>query len=152
MTRAGLRRDLRLRHARPDHPAEPGPDPARRHHGRIRGHPVRGRVIPGLMLAAIYCVYLVVLGIFRPDGCRRSSRRARGRRAASSGKGAAQVVPPPSLLMLAVLGSIIGGVAAPTEAASMGALGSIPSPRCRAGCSLKMLRETVGSPRASPRR
>ena len=32
---------------------------------------------------------------------------------------------PPVALVLAVLGSIIGGVAAPTEAASMGALGSI---------------------------
>ncbi len=32
---------------------------------------------------------------------------------------------PPLPLVFAVLGSIIGGVAAPTEAASMGALGAI---------------------------
>jgi len=36
-----------------------------------------------------------------------------------------KVVAPPLLLVLPVLGSIIGGVAAPTEAASMGALGAL---------------------------
>ena len=36
-----------------------------------------------------------------------------------------KVALPPLALVLSVLGSIIGGIAAPTEAASMGALGSI---------------------------
>ena len=37
----GVRDDLRVRHARPDHPAEPDPDPARRHHEPVGRHAVR---------------------------------------------------------------------------------------------------------------
>ena len=48
-----------------------------------------------------------------------------------------RVVAPPIGLVIAVLGSIIAGIAAPTEAAAMGALGSILvaaiGRRCRAG-------------------
>ena len=54
-----------------------------------------------------------------------------------------KVVLPPLSLVLAVLGSIIGGVAAPTEAASMGALGSILVTAFARPLSLKVLRETV---------
>jgi tripartite ATP-independent transporter DctM subunit len=52
------------------------------------------------------------------------------------------VVVPPVLLVFAVLGSIIGGVAAPTEAASMGALGSILVTSIAGRMSWKVLRET----------
>ena len=38
--------DLRLRHARADHPAEPDPDPARRHPERVGRHAVRRRDDP----------------------------------------------------------------------------------------------------------
>jgi TRAP-type mannitol/chloroaromatic compound transport system permease large subunit len=36
-----------------------------------------------------------------------------------------KVVVPPIMLVVSVLGSIVGGIAAPTEAASMGAVGAI---------------------------
>jgi tripartite ATP-independent transporter DctM subunit len=55
------------------------------------------------------------------------------------------VVLPPLLLVLAVLGSIIAGVAAPTEAASMGALGSILVTAVAGRMSLKVLKETLQS-------
>ena len=50
---------------------------------------------------------------------------------------------PPISLVLAVLGSIIGGVAAPTEAASMGALGSIVVVVLAGRFSFSVLRETA---------
>ena len=50
---------------------------------------------------------------------------------------------PPISLVLAVLGSIIGGVAAPTEAASMGALGSILVVVLARRFSFSVLRETA---------
>jgi hypothetical protein len=53
-----------------------------------------------------------------------------------------KVVVPPVLLVMSVLGSIIGGVAAPTEAASMGALGSILVTAFAGRFSSKVLRET----------
>ena len=82
-------------------------------------------MIPGLMLAGIY-MRLHPRARHRParTWCRRCRRRsATWSRAASSAASCVRVVLPPIALVGAVLGSIIGGIAAPTEAASMGALG-----------------------------
>ena len=56
-----------------------------------------------------------------------------------------KVVVPPLTLVVAVLGSIIGGVAAPTEAASMGALGALLLVSLTRRMSFKVLRNTVDS-------
>ena len=83
-------------------------------------------LIPGLVLAGIYCIYFISLGMVRPDMVPPVSLDERDglSRGELLGK-VLRVGLPPIALVLAVLGSIIGGVAAPTEAASMGALGSI---------------------------
>ncbi|MEQ8506527.1 MAG: TRAP transporter large permease subunit [Rhodospirillales bacterium] len=83
-------------------------------------------MVPGLMLAGILALYLLLLGYFRPDmapAIPETERDAMGRRELLTKL--AKVVLPPLALIFAVLGSIVGGVAAPTEAASMGALGSL---------------------------
>jgi tripartite ATP-independent transporter DctM subunit len=54
-----------------------------------------------------------------------------------------QVVLPPIALVAAVLGSIIGGIAAPTEAASMGALGAIVVTAIGGRMSWAVLRDTT---------
>jgi tripartite ATP-independent transporter DctM subunit len=101
-------------------------------------------MIPGLMLAGIYCVYILVLGVVRPDMVPAIPKEER---ALISRKQLAEkvlrVVLPPVALVGAVLGSIIGGVAAPSEAASMGALGSIVITAITGRLSWKVLRETV---------
>ena len=100
-------------------------------------------VIPGLMLAAIYCVYIVVVGMLWPDKVPpipRAERDAVSRRQLWTRF--FKVVVPPVLLVFSVLGSIIAGVAAPTEAASMGALGSILVTGFAGRMSWKVLRET----------
>ncbi len=82
-------------------------------------------LLPGLLLAAIFVIYLLVLGMVKPEMVPPvdiAERDAMGR--GELWKKAARVGLPPVALVLAVLGSIIGGIAAPTEAASMGALGS----------------------------
>lgn len=82
--------------------------------------------IPGLALAVIYVVYLLVLGKLRPDWVPAIPAEERARHAKGTlGRDLLRSVLPPLLLVIAVLGSIIGGIAAPTEAASMGALGSM---------------------------
>ncbi len=101
-------------------------------------------VMPGLLLAALYCVYVVVLGMLRPEmvpAVPQAERDAMPR--AELWLRFFKVVLPPLLLVLSVLGSIIGGVAAPTEAASMGALGSILVTLFAGRMSLKVLRETL---------
>jgi len=101
-------------------------------------------LMPGLMLAAIYCVYIVILGMMRPEMVPAVPQDERD--AMPRGELWLQffkVVLPPLALVLSVLGSIIAGVAAPTEAASMGALGSILVTTFARRMSLRILRETV---------
>ena len=102
-------------------------------------------MIPGLMLAGIYCVYILVLGIVRPDMV--PAIPGRGARAASRAPSLLRklfkVVAPPVGLVGAVLGSIIAGIAAPSEAASMGALGSIVIAAITGRLSWQVLRETA---------
>ncbi|TDI59896.1 MAG: TRAP transporter large permease subunit, partial [Alphaproteobacteria bacterium] len=83
-------------------------------------------MIPGLLLAAIYVVYLLMVGWLWPDMAPAISaeERAQVSKLQLLVK-VIKVVVPPIGLIVAVLGSIIGGIAAPTEAASIGALGSI---------------------------
>ena len=83
-------------------------------------------MLPGLVLAGIYALYMLGIGALRPDMA--PSIPADERAALSMPQLVGKIcksVLPPVILIFAVLGSIIGGVAAPTEAASVGALGSI---------------------------
>jgi tripartite ATP-independent transporter DctM subunit len=101
-------------------------------------------VMPGMLLAALYCIHIVVLGMLRPGlmpPVPKSERDALPR--AELWRRFIKVVIPPLLLAVAVLGSIIGGIAAPTEAASMGALGAILVTALNGRLSLQVLRETV---------
>jgi tripartite ATP-independent transporter DctM subunit len=80
---------------------------------------------PGLLLAAVYIIFLLLLGWARPElmpAMPQEERDEVSRRELFIRFW--KVAVPPVLLVVAVLGSIIGGVAAPTEAACMGALGS----------------------------
>jgi tripartite ATP-independent transporter DctM subunit len=100
-------------------------------------------MIPGLVLAGIYCAYILVLGIIRPDMV--PAVPADERALVSKTELALRilkVVAPPVGLVGAVLGSIIAGVAAPSEAASMGALGSIVITGLTGRMSMRVLRET----------
>lgn len=103
-------------------------------------------VMPGLLLAALYCTYIVIIGMVKPDlvpPIPQEERDALARR--DLWIRFFKVVVPPVLLVLAVLGSIIAGIAAPTEAASMGALGSIIVTAFAGRLSFKVLREVVQS-------
>jgi tripartite ATP-independent transporter DctM subunit len=83
-------------------------------------------MIPGLMLAGIYIVAMVGLAAVRPDFAPAITADERaGMSRFELARKLVLVVLPPIGLVIAVLGSIIGGVAAPTEAASMGAIGAL---------------------------
>lgn len=101
-------------------------------------------LLPGMLLAGIFCIFLLALGIFKPDlvpPIPAEERFAMSRQELL--RKTFKVGLPPIALVLAVLGSIIGGVAAPTEAASMGALGSIVVAAIAGRFNWKMLKETV---------
>jgi len=100
-------------------------------------------MIPGLLLAGIYVLYILLLGVLRPDAVPAVS--AQERALLSRGelmRKLVKVVLPPVGLVGAVLGSIIAGIAAPSEAASMGALGAILITAVTGRLTLRVLRET----------
>jgi len=103
-------------------------------------------VMPGMMLAALYCVYVVILGMARPQMMPPLPKAERD----AMPRGELwlrffKVVLPPLVLVFSVLGSIIGGVAAPTEAASVGALGAIVVTAMAGRMSFAVLKETAQS-------
>jgi tripartite ATP-independent transporter DctM subunit len=83
-------------------------------------------MVPGLTLAAVYVIGVLLYAWWRPESMPPiplQERQAMTRMALA--RKVVLVVGPPIGLVVAVLGSIIGGLAAPTEAASMGAIGAL---------------------------
>ncbi|MGF1527776.1 MAG: TRAP transporter large permease subunit [Candidatus Competibacterales bacterium] len=72
-----------------------------------------GAMVPGLVLVGLYCGYLLLV-------TRHSVALARAE--PPTWRRLLRVLVPPVVLIVAVLGSILGGVATPTEAASVGAV------------------------------
>ena len=81
-----------------------------------------GAVFPGLILAGLYVGYILVFSYLRPQ----SAPLAHDRRNLSGRMvlDILRTIIPPLLLMVLVLGSIFIGVATPTEASGVGALGA----------------------------
>ena len=83
-------------------------------------------MIPGLMLAGLYIVFILVLGRLRPDLMPPIPAEERAEiQGWELAKKALLALAPPLILVTGVLGTIIGGLAAPTEAAGVGAMLSI---------------------------
>ena len=101
-------------------------------------------MIPGLLLSGIYVAYILILGMIRPDMVPAVpvEERAAISGVELTGK-IVRVVAPPIGLVIAVLGSIVAGIAAPSEAAAMGALGSILVAAIGRRLTVTVLRETV---------
>lgn len=78
-------------------------------------------IVPGLLLVGLYLLYILIRGVLRPQDM--PPANIGGSRPDRTEVMAAIV--PPILLIFAVLGAILGGVATPTEAASVGAIGAV---------------------------
>ena len=79
-----------------------------------------GAIIPGLILVAMYAIWIFIYSLIFPNNLPKKK---------SSGKKNIRdiltTIIPPTILIITVLGSILFGIATPTESASLGALGSI---------------------------
>lgn len=84
-----------------------------------------GALIPGFILVGCYIGYIVIYGYLRPKQVPAAMTEKRARLEMRVFLQAAGVLLPPALLVFAVLGSILFGVASPTEAAGVGAFGAI---------------------------
>ncbi|MBN1378349.1 MAG: TRAP transporter large permease subunit [Gammaproteobacteria bacterium] len=84
-----------------------------------------GAIIPGLILVFLYILYLILLAIFKPTAMPAIPVAERSGFNKQFLLRIIKAVLPPLTLIIAVLGSIIGGFATPTEAASVGAIGAL---------------------------
>ena len=82
-----------------------------------------GAMIPGLMLVCIYLLYLVATAILRPEAS--PAVVLDEDTAPLKARDVALSLGAPLILILAVLGSILAGLASPTEAAAIGAAGAL---------------------------
>ena len=99
-----------------------------------------GALIPGLMLVLLYVIYIAAIAIFRPTAMPAHQHSADER------VGVVRVLRallPPLLLIFAVLGSILAGIATPTEAAGVGAMGALVLAMGRRELTLARLREIM---------
>ena len=86
-----------------------------------------GMIFPGLVLAALYIIYILILCIVRPENGPTITEEDEIDRLSFNEKIMITIkaLVPPILMIFAVLGSIMLGFAAPTEAAALGAAGSL---------------------------
>ena len=96
-----------------------------------------GALIPGLVLVALYILYLVVYAKLNPEAAPPAEQGE-----VSVGDIVSGLVPP-LLLIASVLGSILLGAATPTEAAGFGAAGALLLALIRGQMSVQRLREAV---------
>jgi tripartite ATP-independent transporter DctM subunit len=83
-----------------------------------------GALIPGLLLVAMYISYIAFIALIKPAAMPALSKEIRDD-STDLLKAVLISLLPPLLLIIAVLGSIIGGLATPTEAAAIGAVGAM---------------------------
>ena len=84
-----------------------------------------GSLAPGLLLASLYAVYVVAVATVWPSAAPALPPEARTERGLALVGRVVWVMIPPLLLILVVLGSIFLGVATPTEAGALGAVGAL---------------------------
>ena len=103
-----------------------------------------GAVIPGLILVGLYMLYILVIAQVKPEWAPpipQEELDAISRKQLFARVFKAMI--PPLFLMLAVLGSIFAGIASPTEAASVGAVGATILTVIQKKFNLKILQEVM---------
>ena len=102
-----------------------------------------GALIPGLLLVSLYLAWLAFVAYTRPEAMPAIKHRPSTAAADSLAQRVVRGLLPPLLLIIAVLGSILAGLATPTEAASVGAMGAILLAASRRQCTLGIFQEVM---------
>jgi tripartite ATP-independent transporter DctM subunit len=99
-----------------------------------------GALVPGLILVMAYLLYIVIIARARPDLM--PPDQVEGDERVSMGR-LLLLASGPLLLIVAVLGSILNGIATPTEAAAVGAVGAMLLALVSRQLSLETLKNVV---------
>ena len=102
-----------------------------------------GAIIPGLLLVLAYAAYVFTVALFRPHDVPQVELDHTKLTKSEIGFALMKGLLPPVLLMIAVLGSILVGIATPTEAAGVGALGAILLALAKRELNVKVLHEVA---------
>jgi len=105
-----------------------------------------GAVLPGLILVGLFIIYILIVTFLRPEIAPAISREELA--AITRRQMAARVLKalfPPMFLIISVLGSIFGGIASPTEAAAVGAVGASLLTMANKKFNLSLLRDVMQS-------
>lgn len=84
-----------------------------------------GSFIPGFMLAGLFIVWVVIVAVTRPNDAPALPPEARTLRGTALALRVLKNLIPPLFLIFLVLGTIFFGIATPTEAGAMGAIGAM---------------------------
>ena len=99
-----------------------------------------GAILPGLMLVVLFIIFIFFYARINPLSCPPvETTRSRGEIYIEAAK---SVIPPITLIVL-VLGSILFGIATPTESASVGAVGAAMIALLKSELNFKNLKETA---------
>jgi tripartite ATP-independent transporter DctM subunit len=101
-----------------------------------------GALLPGLMLVGLYLSWLLLLAVFRPSWMPPHVAGDPTDETALATRVLKAMIPP-LFLILAVLGSIIAGIATPTEAAAVGSVGAMILAASQGHLNFECLREVV---------
>jgi tripartite ATP-independent transporter DctM subunit len=100
-----------------------------------------GAILPGLLLVGLYAAYMIFKAITDPKSC--PATPVPEDEKAGLIREVFVALVPPLLLIVAVLGSILGGIATPTEAASVGSVGAMLLAVLRRRIDFSILRQAV---------
>ncbi|MEM6701117.1 MAG: TRAP transporter large permease subunit [Acidobacteriota bacterium] len=102
-----------------------------------------GALIPGLMLAGLYAFYVAGVALFVPEAAPALPATEREVTGVELAGKVVKVLLPPLFLILLVLGSIFAGIATPTEAGALGAVGAMILAAVNRRLDRKALKETM---------
>ncbi|MCH7564003.1 MAG: TRAP transporter large permease subunit [Gemmatimonadetes bacterium] len=85
----------------------------------------RAALVPGLILTGAYAAYVLIVAFLRPEAAPAMPAEARAIKGVALARRVVLSLLPPLALILVVLGSIFAGVATPTEAGALGAIGAM---------------------------
>ena len=103
----------------------------------------RGALVPGLMLAGMYGLYVAGVALFSPTAAPALPESERPEDSAALVRRVVLVMLPPLALIVIVLGSIFFGVATPTDAGALGAVGAMVLAGLRGRMSVRTLQKTA---------
>ena len=101
-----------------------------------------GALMPGLMLASFFALYVMVVAWRNPEAAPALPAEERAK-VKNLGREVARVMVPPLVLILVVLGSIFAGIATPTEAGALGSMGAMFLAGINRRLSMPVLRGTM---------